>query len=157
MCFTQEEQVPEALPLSQYTQPSLESELICVLSRDVEDLYLEWAAPEEPAHGLLDEWFLKVHRQPSSRQQPARFLPTVHDKLTKTWQAPYSALVKPFTSAALTTVVGTEETVQQASPSRRGNCSSSLPTFDPWIQDCCASFQALQDDVRPSEQVLCSG
>lgn len=33
----------------------MDSELIRVLTRAVEELGLEWMAPEEPAHGLLDE------------------------------------------------------------------------------------------------------
>ncbi len=66
-------------------------------------------ALEESAHGLLDEWFLPGCRQQSSRQRPAPFLPEVHEVLTKTWRAPYSARVNTSTSEALTTVHGAEE------------------------------------------------
>ncbi len=87
---------------------SMDSELIRILTKAVEDLGLAWSAPEEPTHGLLDEWYLKGCCQHSSRQQPPLLLPAVHKELTRTWHAPYSACVNPSTSAALTTVDGAE-------------------------------------------------
>ncbi len=72
--------------------------LIRFLSKAVEYLGLEWSATEEPAHGLLDKWFLSGCRQQSSHQRPTPFLPAVHEELTKTWCAPYSACVTFSTS-----------------------------------------------------------
>lgn len=51
------------------TQPvdartSVDTELIRVLSKAVEELGLEWSAPEEPSRSHLDKWLL-----------PGRFLP----------------------------------------------------------------------------------
>ncbi len=106
-CVSGEE--PKALPSSQLSRPKPDSELIHVRSKLVEDLGLEWSAPDEPAHDLLDEWLLPGRHQPPSRQWPAPFLPAVHEELTKTWRAPYSARVSPSSSAALTTVDGAEE------------------------------------------------
>lgn len=97
MCSGEE---PEAPPPSQSMWPSIESELIRVLTCTVEELGLEWSAPEEPAPGLFDEWFLKGQHHPSSCQRPAPFMPVAHDELTKTWQAPYAARVNPSTAAA---------------------------------------------------------
>ncbi len=100
---------PEAPALSQSARPSVDTELIRILAKAVEELSLDWTAPEEPDPGLLDEWFLKGHRQPSPRRRPAPFLPAVHNELTKTWRAPYSARVNLSTAAALTTIDGAEE------------------------------------------------
>ncbi|XP_016112863.1 guanylate cyclase 2G-like [Sinocyclocheilus grahami] len=100
---------PEALPPSQPVRPRPDAELICVLSKAVEDLGLEWSAPEEPAHGLLDEWYQPGIRQQSSRQRPAPFLPAVHEELTMSWHATYSARANPSTAAAaLTTTDGAD-------------------------------------------------
>ncbi len=66
--------------------------------------------PDEPTHGLLDEWFLLGCRQQSSCQRPASFLPAVHEELTKKWRAPYLVRVNHSTTVALTTVDSTEET-----------------------------------------------
>lgn len=85
-CASGEE--PEALPSSQSLRLKPDSELIHVLSKAVEDLDLERSAPDESVHGLLDEWFLPVRRQPLSHQWPAPFLPAVYEELTKTWCAP---------------------------------------------------------------------
>lgn len=45
----------------QQTWPSMDSDLIRVLSKAVEDLGLDWSAPDEPAHGHFDEWYLQGH------------------------------------------------------------------------------------------------
>ncbi len=50
--------------------PRPDAELIRALSKAVEYLGREWPAPEEPAHGLSDEWYLPGSRQQSSRQRP---------------------------------------------------------------------------------------
>ncbi len=65
---------PEAPPPSPSMQPSVDSELIRVVTHAVEELGLEWSAPEEPTPGLLDEWFLKgqdVILPPVSGQLPS--------------------------------------------------------------------------------------
>lgn len=36
----------------------LDAELFCVLSKAVEELGMEWSAPEEPTRSCLDERFL---------------------------------------------------------------------------------------------------
>ncbi len=61
---------PEVLPPSQTPRPKPDAELICVLSKAVEDLGLEWSAQEEPAHGLLDEWYLPGSSQQSPTPRP---------------------------------------------------------------------------------------
>ncbi len=60
---------PKVFPPSQSTWPSIDLEPIRILTHAVEELGRAWSAPEDPTHGLLDKWFLKGHRQPSSSQQ----------------------------------------------------------------------------------------
>ncbi len=54
------------LPLAEATQPSLDSDLIWVLTKAVEDLGLAWSAPKESDHSLLDKWYLKGCLLPTS-------------------------------------------------------------------------------------------
>ncbi|ROL44132.1 hypothetical protein DPX16_15625 [Anabarilius grahami] len=64
--------------------------------------------PEEPSRSRLDEWFLPGRRQ-APRQRSAPFFPEVHEELTKSWRAPYSARLHTTHRSALTTVDGSEE------------------------------------------------
>ncbi|KAI2664125.1 ORF V: Enzymatic polyprotein [Labeo rohita] len=43
------------------------------------------------------------------RQRASPFLPEVHEELTRSWHAPYSARLRPSSSSALTTVDGAED------------------------------------------------
>lgn len=85
----------------------MDAELLRILSKAVEELHLEWAPPEEPTRSRLDEWYLPGRRQ-APRQRPAPFFPEVHDELTKSWRAPYSARLRT-SSAALSSVDGSQE------------------------------------------------
>ncbi|ROL55048.1 hypothetical protein DPX16_0152 [Anabarilius grahami] len=87
---------------------SIYTELIRVLSKAVEELGLEWSAPEEPTCSCLDEWFLPGHLQ-APPQQSVPFFPEVHDELTKSWRTPYSAHLHSSASHAVTTVGGAEQ------------------------------------------------
>ncbi len=88
--------------------PGMDAKLLCVLSKAVKELGLEWSPPEEPSGRRLDEWFLLGHRQaPCQRSSP--FFPEVHDKLTRSWRAPYAARFCTFASSALTSVDGAED------------------------------------------------
>lgn len=86
----------------------MDAELIRVLSRAVDELGLDWSPPEEPARSRLDEWFLPG-RQQAPRQRTAPFFPEVHDELTKSWRAPYSARLRTSSSSALTSIDGADE------------------------------------------------
>ncbi|MGL4478702.1 MAG: hypothetical protein ACRCVK_10810, partial [Aeromonas veronii] len=70
----------------------MDVKLFRVLSKAVEDLDLEWAPLEEPPRSRLDEWFLPGRRQ-ALKQHSAPFFPEVHEELTKSWRASYSALL----------------------------------------------------------------
>ncbi|XDV29503.1 hypothetical protein PO909_032622 [Leuciscus waleckii] len=74
-----------------------------VLAQAAASLGLEWSSPEQPAHNRLDGFFLPGERaSPASR--PAPFLPELHEEVAKSWNAPYSARVRPAVSLAFSAV-----------------------------------------------------
>ncbi|KAL0186275.1 hypothetical protein M9458_017945, partial [Cirrhinus mrigala] len=91
----------DAEELDPRTKTGMDAELFCVLTRAVDELGLEWSPPEEPPRSLLDEWFLPGRRQ-APRQRASPFLPEVHEELTRSWRAPYSARLRTSSSSALT-------------------------------------------------------
>ncbi|ROL29786.1 hypothetical protein DPX16_0843 [Anabarilius grahami] len=97
--------LPPLEPIDHST--GMDAELFRVLSKAVEELDLEWAPPEEPSRGRLDEWYLPGRRQ-TPRQRSAPFFPEVHDELTKSWRAPYSARLHTTHRSALTAVDGAD-------------------------------------------------
>lgn len=130
---------PKAAPPPQVPRPKPYADLIRILAKAVEDLGLEWLAPDESAHGFLDKWFLPETHQQSSRHRPAPFLPAVHDELTKTWRAPYSSQVNPSTVAALTTVDGTDERGYTKHPPGGSYRRTSVPTICPRLKGPCSA------------------
>ncbi|KAL0147769.1 hypothetical protein M9458_056912, partial [Cirrhinus mrigala] len=103
---------PAPLPSADISDPrsktGMDAELFRVLTRAVDELGLEWSPPEEPPCSLLDEWFLPGRRQ-APRQRASPFLPEVHEELTRSWRAPYSARLRASSSSALTSVDGAED------------------------------------------------
>ncbi len=85
-----------------------DEELVRVMTKAVNELGLLWSPPEELSRSRLDEWFLPG-RQLAPRQRSSPFFPKVHDKLTKSWRAPYSSRIRPSASSGLTSVDGAEE------------------------------------------------
>ena len=107
--------------------------LFRMLTKDVENLVLEWSSPDEPTRSRLDEWFLQGRRQ-APQQRPAPFFPEVHDELTKSWKAPHSAHLKPSFSSTLSTVGGAVEKSQTAIPPLEEAVAAHLcpPTASGW-------------------------
>ncbi|KAL0161520.1 hypothetical protein M9458_045245, partial [Cirrhinus mrigala] len=103
---------PAPLPSTDTSDPrtrtGMDAELFRVLTRAVDELGLEWSPPEEPPRSLLDEWFLPGRRQ-APRRWASPFLPEVHEELTRSWRAPYSARLRTSSSFALTSVDGAED------------------------------------------------
>lgn len=101
---------PAPLPPTEHSEPKpdMDAEVIRILPKAVEGLGLVWSQPEEPTRSHLDEWFLLgCHQAPRQRASP--FFAEVHDELTKTWRAPYSAHLCASSSSALKTVDNTGE------------------------------------------------
>ncbi len=67
---------------------------------------LEWTPPPCPEPSRLDDWFLGVARAGSQGPTPVPFFPEVHDELTGTWTAPFTARNRSSGSSSLATLDG---------------------------------------------------
>ncbi len=81
-------------------------EMTAMLSRAAENVGLVWNPPPRPDPSRLDEWFLGGGRAGSQRPPPVPFFPEVHEELTRSWKAPFTARNKSCGSSALTTLDG---------------------------------------------------
>ncbi len=124
---------PSGLPAPSTAKAGMDAELFRVLSKAVEELGLEWSPPEEPSRSRLDEWFLPGRRQ-APQQRPSPFFPEVHDELTRSWRAPYSAHLRTSASSALTTIDGAEEKGYERMPQLDESVAAHLcpPTAIGW-------------------------
>ncbi len=81
-------------------------EMTAMLSRAAENVGLVWNPPPRPDPSRLDEWFLGGGRAGFQRPPPVPFFPEVHEELTRSWKAPFTARNKPCGSSPLTTLDG---------------------------------------------------
>ncbi len=81
-------------------------EMTAMLSRAAENVGLVWYPPPRPDPSRLDEWFLGGGRAGFQRPPPVPFFPEVHEELTRSWKAPFTARNKPCGSSPLTTLDG---------------------------------------------------
>ncbi len=80
-------------------------ELTAMLSQAAESIGLHYRPLPSPERSRLDDWFLGA--QAESRQPPpVPFFPEVHEEVTKSWRAPFSARNRPSASSVLTTLDG---------------------------------------------------
>ncbi len=79
-------------------------EMTAMLSRAAENVGLVWNPPPCPDPLRLDEWFLGGGRAGSQRPPPVPFFPEVHEELTRSWKAPFTAQNKSCGSSPLTTL-----------------------------------------------------
>ncbi len=95
-----------ALPLSgRVALPESDPELTAMLSRAAESVGLHYRRPPSPERSRLDDWFLGA--QAERRQPPpVPFFPEVHEEVTRSWKAPFSARNRPSASSVLTTLDG---------------------------------------------------
>ncbi len=77
-----------------------------MLARAAESVGLEWRPPPCPEPSRLDDWFLGVARAGSQGPTPVPFFPEVHDELTGTWTAPFTARNRSSGSSSLATLDG---------------------------------------------------
>ncbi len=76
-----------------------------MLSRAAESIGLHYRRPPSPERSRLDDWFLGA--QAERRQPPpVPFFPEVHEEVTRSWKAPFSARNRPSASSVLTTLDG---------------------------------------------------
>ncbi len=93
-------------PSGRVALPESDPELTAMLSRATESIGLLYRLkPPSPERSRLDEWFLGAqaeHRQPP----PVPFFPEVHEEVTRSWRAPFSAQNRHSASSVLTTLDG---------------------------------------------------
>ncbi len=77
-----------------------------MLARAAVSIGLEVNRPPSPEPSRLDDWFLGAGRGSQPRPAPVPFFPEVHEELTKSWMAPFTARSPSSASSILTTLDG---------------------------------------------------
>ncbi len=93
-------------PSGRSAVPDSDPEMVAMLARAAESVGLEWRPPPCPEPSRLDDWFLGVARAGSQGPIPVPFFPEVHDELTGTWTAPFTARNRSSGSSSLATLDG---------------------------------------------------
>ncbi len=91
-------------PSGRSAVPDSDPEMVAMLARAAESVGLEWRPPPCPEPLRLDDWFLGVARAGSQGPTPVPFFPEVHDELTGTWTAPFTARNRSSGSSSLATL-----------------------------------------------------
>ncbi len=86
--------------------PDTDPEMMAMLSRAANRVGLMWNHPPCPEPSRLDDWFLGVARAGSQPPTPVPFFPEVHEELTGTWKAPFTARNRASGPSSLTTLNG---------------------------------------------------
>ncbi len=81
-------------------------ELTAILTRAAVSIGLEVNRPPSPEPSRLDDWFLGAGRGSQPRPAPVPFFPEVHEELSKSWMAPFTARSRSSASSILTTIDG---------------------------------------------------
>ncbi len=81
-------------------------ELTAMLARAAVSIWLEVNRPPSPEPSRLDDWFLGAGRGSQPRPAPVPFFPEVHEELTSSWMAPFTARSRSSASSVLTTLDG---------------------------------------------------
>ncbi len=93
-------------PSGRSAVPDSDPEMVAMLARAAESVGFEWRPPPCPEPSRLDDWFLGVARAGSQGPTPVPFFPEVHDELTGTWTAPFTARNRSSGSSSLATLDG---------------------------------------------------
>ncbi len=94
------------LPSGVVATTAPDPELTAMLARAAVSIGLEVNRPPSPEPSRLDDWFLGAGRGSQPRSAPVPFYPEVHEELTKSWMAPFTARSRPSVSSVLTTLDG---------------------------------------------------
>ncbi|KAL1270897.1 hypothetical protein QQF64_029913 [Cirrhinus molitorella] len=93
-------------PAAAAAQSEADAELAAMLRRAAASIGLEVSKAPSPKRSRLDDWYLGASSDVATpRTAPVPFFPEVHEELTKTWKAPYSARTRQG-SSLLTTLDG---------------------------------------------------
>ncbi len=92
-------------PSGRVALPESDPGLTAMLSRAAESVGLHWRPPPSPECSRLDDWFLGA--QADHRQSPqVSFFPEVHEEVTSSWRAPFSARNRASAFSVLTALDG---------------------------------------------------
>ncbi len=92
-------------PSGRVALPESDPGLTAMLSQAAESVGLHWRPPPSPECSRLDDWFLGA--QADHRQSPqVPFFPEVHEEVTSSWRAPFSARNRASASSVLTALDG---------------------------------------------------
>ncbi len=81
-------------------------ELTAMLARAAVSIGLEVNRPPSPEPSRMDDWFLGAGRGSQPRLAPVPFFPEMHEELTRSWIAPFTARSPSSASSILTTLDG---------------------------------------------------
>ncbi len=93
-------------PLGVVATAAPDPELTAMLARAAVSIGLEVNGMPSPEPSRLDDWFLGVGRGSQPRSAPVPFFLEVHEELTKSWMAPFTARSRSSASSILTTLDG---------------------------------------------------
>ncbi len=93
-------------PSGRSALPDSDPEMVAMLARAAESVGLEWRPPPCPEPSRLDDWFLGVACDGSQGPTPVPFFPEVHDELTGTWTAPFTAINRSSGLSSLASLDG---------------------------------------------------
>ncbi len=93
-------------PLGVVATAAPDPELTAMLARAAVSIGLEVNRPPSPEPSRLDDWFLGAGRGSQPRPAPVPFFPEVHEELTSSWMAPFTARSRSSASSVLTTLDG---------------------------------------------------
>ncbi len=104
--FTGDDASAQLPPSGTVAVPDTDPEMMAMLSRAANRVGLVWNPPPCPEPSRLDDWFLGVARAGSQPPTPVPFFPEVHEELTGTWKAPFTARNRASGPSSLTTLDG---------------------------------------------------
>ncbi len=93
-------------PLVVVATAAPDPELTAMLARAAVSIGLEVNGMPSPEPSRLNDWFLGVGRGSQPRSAPVPFFLEVHEELTKSWMAPFTARSRSSASSILTTLDG---------------------------------------------------
>ncbi len=104
--FSEDEGAVGLPPSGVVTTAAPDPELTAMLARAAVSIGLEVNRPPSPEPSRLDDWFLGAGRGSQPRPAPVSFFPEVHEELTSSWMAPFTARSRTSVSSVLTTLDG---------------------------------------------------
>ncbi len=104
--FSGDDALEQLPPSGTVAVPDTDPEMMAMLSRAANRVGLMLNPPPCPEPSRLDNWFLGVARAGSQPPTPVPFFPEVHEELTGTWKAPFTARNRAGGPSSLTTLDG---------------------------------------------------